>query len=374
MSTSQSMTSGAGRSSARHQRAARRWRGSLWGLALMLTLAMLLPGVSLLVGLAGPAGAQPAAETTNPRANFYRAVRAGEPGYTAVRGAETGVLIQNGGQNWRQLRNGPLALYGAWAMLVMVILLAMFFAVRGRVRLDGPRTGRLLARWSVVDRFVHWYTAVLFVIMAITGLSMLFGRAVLIPVFGKAANAAWAQIALTLHNTLGPALAIGVVLMIGLWMRHNLPTGTDLRWFLKGGGMLGRSHPDAGFANGGEKVWFWIVAIVGGVGVIVTGLMLDFQPSLPFLTRELAQDYHIVHVTAAFIWICVWLGHAYIGTLGSEGSFEAMWTGHVDETWARQHHNLWYEEVLVEAEEDARDADAQTQTSARATPATTGSS
>jgi hypothetical protein len=34
-----------------------------------------------------------------------------------------------------------------------------------------------------------------------------------------------------------------------------------------------------------------------------------------------------------------------IGTLGMEGAFEAMWTGEVDYNWAKEHHDLWLEQL-----------------------------
>ena len=35
----------------------------------------------------------------------------------------------------------------------------------------------------------------------------------------------------------------------------------------------------------------------------------------------------------------------YLGTIGLEGSYQAMRTGYVDETWAKEHHEYWYDEV-----------------------------
>ena len=53
-------------------------------------------------------------------------------------------------------------------------------------------------------------------------------------------------------------------------------------------------------------------------------------------------------------WVAVWFGHAYIGSVGSEGSLEGMTSGYVDENWARQHHNLWVQELEAAGDKPAR--------------------
>jgi formate dehydrogenase subunit gamma len=306
----------------------------------MMALSMLLPLTGYLYVGVQEASAQ-AVQDTNPRSNYWRAVREGASGYSAVKGQESGVLIHDG-NNWRQIRNGWVANYGAWFLFGVLVAIMLFFAVRGSVKVDGGPSGVKVKRWNVVERCVHWCTASLFVVMAVTGLSLLFGRQVLIPVLGGKGFAAWANIAMTLHNYLGPVLALGVFLMIVMWIRHNIPNGADLKWFLTGGGLIGKGHPDAGFANGGEKAWFWLIC-TAGVAVIVSGFVLNF-PNYGF-TRDQMQLANLVHGVLSMVWIAVWLGHAYIGSIGSEGSLEGMTTGYVDERWARQHHNVWVGEL-----------------------------
>ena len=283
-----------------------------------------------------------AVEETNPRANYWRAVREGIQGYTAVDGPEANVLIQNGGQNWRQIRNGITAQYGGWTLFLVAIAILVFFAVRGRVALEGGMSGLRVQRWTVFERIVHWFTAISFIVLAVTGLSMLFGRVLLIPLLGSQGFAAWASFAIAAHNYLGPFFSVGVLLMIIMWIRHNFPAKEDLAWFLKGGGIIGKGHPSAGRMNAGEKMWFWLVATVG-VAVIITGFVMNF-PNYG-QTRETMQIANFLHGGLSLLWIAVFLGHAYIGSLGSEGSLEAMTTGHVDVNWAKQHHDLWYEDL-----------------------------
>lgn len=333
------------------KRKSRHARIMLWSMAAILCGSMILPlSGYVYVGLVGDSMAQQAAQSeTNPRAQYWRAVREGNAGYVSSSGPyTTNTLIQNGGQNWRQVRNGPVATYGPWLIaLMLVAIVAFHIATRGGSKLEGPRSGKTVERWSVFERTLHWTTAILFIILAITGLSLLFGRAVLIPVLGSAGFAAWAGFAMNAHNFLGPVFVVGVLLEIVLWIRHNIPNATDIKWFAKGGGLFGKGHASAGRMNGGEKVWFWIIATVGVVAC-ASGLVMDF-PNLGFSRGDM-QLANVIHAVTAIIWVTVALGHIYIGTLGTEGSLEAMTTGRVSVEWAKQHHDLWYEEVKHTAE------------------------
>jgi len=328
----------------------RRTRIMLWSLAVILCGSLVLPLTGYVyVGLTGTSHAQ-SQEEGNPRADFWGAVRKSSEGYVASQGPyTTNTLIQNGGQNWRQYRNGPLSTYGPWVLAASLLGIGLLHLVTmGGVKLDEERSGRTVQRWSAFERYLHWFTAVLFIILAITGLSMLFGRAVLIPVMGSAGFAAWAQVALTLHNYLGPFFVVGVLLEILFWIRYNIPNAVDLKWFAKGGGIFGKGHPSAGRLNGGEKAWFWIIATFG-VAVCITGLIMDF-PNFGF-SRENMQLANLIHSAAGIIWVAVAMGHIYIGTAGTEGALEGMTTGRVSVEWAKQHHDLWYEEVKHTAEQ-----------------------
>ncbi len=314
-----------------------------WSFLIILGGTVLLPlGSYVYTGLSAQAAAE---EQSNPRANYWRAVRDGNKGYTAVIGPETDVLIQNGGQNWRQTRNGPVAGIMPWVLAVVVAALLLFLMIRGQLKLEHKPSGRTLRRWSLAERVLHWYTAVLFILLAVTGLSLLFGRAVLIPVLGASGFSAWAQFSIYVHNYLGPFFVAGVVLEIIAWIRFNLPEKTDWDWLKQGGGMVGKGkHPHAGRINAGEKLFtFWIGLVVLGIAVSITGLFL-----LGWIgsgMRETMQIANVVHSVTAVIYVAIMLGHIYLGAWGVEGAFEAMWKGEVSEEWAKQHHDKWYDEA-----------------------------
>lgn len=282
-------------------------------------------------------------EHGNPIANYWRTVREGQAGITTESGPYTSnVLIQNGGQNWRQIRNGLIVNYGGWLLGIVLLVIFLFFLVRGRVRVEAGYSGKRVVRFSPWQRIVHWYTAVTFILLGLSGLTMLFGRAVLIPLLGKDAFSALAELSKTVHNFTGPLFVVAVLMLIVTFVAANLPREGDLKWLLSGGGMLRGRHASAGFFNVGEKLWFWL-ASVAGILISLTGVILDF-PGFG-QSRELMQLSEIIHAGIAMIFIAVSFGHIYIGTLGMEGAIDAMAKGDVDANWAKQHHDKWYAEM-----------------------------
>ncbi|AHE97255.1 formate dehydrogenase subunit gamma [Thioalkalivibrio paradoxus] len=306
----------------------------------MVFLIVALPLTGYLLVGETAAKAQPGA--VNPLSETWRDARQGTAGVTAVIAPQANVLITDSGQNWRQLRNGPLATYGAWLMILALVALAALFLVRGRVQIDGGESGMTVERWTLFDRVLHWFTAILFILLAITGLSLLYGRAVLMPVIGQEAFASYAQAAIYVHNYLGLFFGVGLVLMVLKWIRVNVPKGHDLSWFLSGGGLLKGKHPHAGFVNAGEKLLFWTLA-VAGLAIVITGVILLF-PQLG-QSRETMQVSLLIHAAASIVVITFIFGHIYLATVAMKGSMAGMVGGRVDVNWARQHHDLWLKEL-----------------------------
>jgi formate dehydrogenase subunit gamma len=306
-------------------------RRGYWALGLLLTV--LLGGACYLAATGGD----------NPRADFWRLVRQGVSGYTAASSDGHFVLIQNGGENWREIRNLFLINIAPWILGTVLLAIGVFHLLIGGDKLKEPRSGLMVRRHSLGDRILHWYTAVLFIILAVTGLSLLLGRAGLIPVLGHAPVASYLGFAKLLHNFSGPLFLAGIFLEFILWFRQNIFHKRDLQWLKNMGGMIGSGpHPHAGKANCGQKIWFWLMVIFG-VMVGGTGILLDFP--LWGQSRYVMQISHVIHTAVAVLFVTASFGHMYMGSLGSEGAFEGMWKGEVDTSWAKQHSDLWYEEV-----------------------------
>jgi formate dehydrogenase subunit gamma len=327
----------------------------LVGAALVLVAAMLVP----LTGYVYVAVAQPQIETaanwqeTNPRSQYWQEARQGTQGYSAIKGPGANVLINNGGQNFRQIRNGPISTFGPWVLAVMLLGVAgMFVLSGGGQKVEKPLTGKRVPRWSTYIRVVHWIMAIAFLLLLITGLSLLFGRAVLIPLLGAEGFSAWAIAAKNIHNYTGPVFAVTLVLLVISMIRDNMPSKVDVDWFRKGG--FAGKHVPTGKLNAGEKLWFWFNAI-GGVVVAISGIVL-ILPNI-FEARSTMQLMLLVHAGLALLYIGGSFIHMYMGTLGARGALDAITKGHVSSEWAEQHHDLWYHEVRKDGQEFVSDED-----------------
>jgi formate dehydrogenase subunit gamma len=261
-------------------------------------------------------------------------------GRSTLPDARTSVLEQPAGRDWRQFHQVTLRWIGAIAILGMLAVLVLFYIIRGMVRIEAGRSGRTLVRFNAFERFVHWMTAACFIVLAISGLNVTFGKELLTPLIGPQAFASWSQWAKYAHNYLSFPFTLGVVLMFLMWIAWNFPTPTDFRWFKDGGGIIGSRHPPAGHFNAGQKLIYWIV-VLGGGAAAVTGYLLMF----PFYGTGVAgmQTAQMVHGIVGLVFIAIMLAHIYIGTIGMQGAFEAMGKGEVDVNWARQHHSIWLE-------------------------------
>ena len=262
-------------------------------------------------------------------------------GRVTIPDQRSGVLVQPEGRQWQQFRDVTLRWIGGIAILGMLAVLLIFYLTRGMVRLESGRSGRTIVRFNAFERFVHWMTATCFIVLAITGLNITFGRPLLLPLIGHEAFTEWSQWAKYAHNFVSFPFTIGVVLIFLMWIAGNIPNKVDVDWFKRGGGLMGRDHPPAYRFNAGQKGIYWIVVLGGGL-VAATGYQLMFPFYLTGI--EGMQVAHIVHSTVSVLFVAAMIAHIYIGTIGMEGAFEAMGSGTVDVNWARQHHILWLEE------------------------------
>jgi formate dehydrogenase subunit gamma len=302
----------------------------------------------------------------NPGTDLWRAVRqreGGASGLTRIDGVDSGVLIQKSGEDFRNYRNNDFIGAAGIVLAVAAGLVLLFFFIKGTIPIPDGRSGRKIRRFPDFDRVLHWFTAILFIFLGITGLTLLFGRYIVLPVIGPEAFSVIASACKEGHNLFGPLFLFSIAGMFIRWARRNIPHGYDLNWLMKGGGIIGTAHVKAGYFNAGEKIWFWSVMLLGLV-ITVSGLVLLFP--VGGQSREIMQLALVIHGIVAILFIAGSFGHIYIGTLGTQGSLESMSTGFVDENWAKAHHDLWYAEVKAQetteshggamsAEPDSRD-------------------
>ena len=292
-------------------------------------------------------------------APMWRDVGKGVAGYSSLpvhEAPEAGVLIQpfveypgsrltNAGEAWRQVRNNWIIPYGGSLLFIVALAIAIFYWRKGEIPLHGTPTGRQIERFTPFERAAHWSNAIAFVILSISGLVMAFGKFILQPVIGDTLFG-WLTYALkNAHNFAGPLFAVSLVVVFFTFVKDNLPAKGDLVWLLKGGGILsGKEVPSHRF-NAGEKVVFWGGVFLLGAVVVASGFVLDkIVPGMVY-ERGTMQVAHMVHAVATVLMMAMFLGHIYIGTIGMEGAYGAMRTGYVDETWAKEHHELWHADI-----------------------------
>jgi formate dehydrogenase subunit gamma len=253
------------------------------------------------------------------------------------------IIEHPAGRDWRHFHQVTLRWIGAIAILGMIVLLVVFYLTRGMIRLESGRSGRTIVRFNAVERFVHWMTATCFIVQAITGLNITFGKVLLLPLMSPQAFSDWSEWAKYAHNYLSFPFTLGVVLIFFMWIAGNIPNRVDWEWLKRGGGLVGHDHPPAYKFNAGQKAIYWL-QVLAGTAIVISGYVLIF----PFYgtdigSMELAQ---VVHGVIAMLFIALMIAHIYIGSIGMEGAFEAMGSGEVDVSWAKEHHSLWLEQEL----------------------------
>ena len=313
-------------------------------------------------------------------AEFWRAIRKGVRGSVSIPDKKAAQLVQSDGDEFRAFRNGKMASSGVTAMIVVILVLLVFFIIRGKIMIDAGRDpgGQTIERFNTLERFTHWMTASSFIILSVTGLNILYGKLFMPALIGKEAFATLSMWGKMSHNYIAWAFMIGIVMMFVLWVKDNIPSSTDIKWLAKGGGLFVKGvHPPAKRFNAGQKLIFWSV-VVGGGSLSTSGLALLF----PFELQMFAGTFKIINVFGfdfptvlsplqetqyALMWhgivglgmIVIIIAHIYIGSLGMEGAIDAVADGRVDRNWAKEHHGLWVEELDNQAKASAESQPAE---------------
>ena len=316
-------------------------------------------------------------------APMWRAVGQGVSGYTSLpqsQAPEAGNLIQpfvqypgsrlaSAGESWRQVRNNIVIPYGAALLLIAVGAMALFYFSKGTMELHGQETGRKIERFTPFERSAHWANAIAFCALAISGIVMAYGKFFLLPIIGSTLFG-WLSFALkNIHNFAGPLFAVSLVIVFVTFLKDNLPSKEDLVWLAKGGGLFSGTEVPSHRFNAGEKVVFWGGVLFLGLIVVGSGLVLDkLIPGLIY-ERSTMQIANLIHGVATLFMMAMFIGHIYMGTIGMRGAYKAMREGYVDETWAKEHHELWYKDIKAGKIPAQRSVPVSTATATPAKPA-----
>lgn len=309
---------------------------------------------------------------------FWRKLRHGGLGNVSIQDKGANLSIQSQGEDWRNFRNGPMKEYSVYGLGGVLVLLVLFYLLRGKIRIEHGRSDETVTRFISAERMAHWLLAVSFIILAITGLNVTFGKYFLPDLIGKDAFATITQGGKWLHNYVAFAFMVGLAMIFVMWVKDNFPNMYDVKWLLKGGGLFVKgSHPPSKKFNAGQKLIFWSV-ILGGLSLSLSGIALLF----PFETTMFADTFVLLnklgfqlptvvtplqeqqlatlwHAIVAVGLIVIIMAHIYIGSVGMEGAFDAMGSGEVDVNWAKEHHSIWAEKAIAEKAKNGADAPAE---------------
>jgi len=216
----------------------------------------------------------------------------------------------------------------------------------------------LIERYRPNERSNHWVTAILFILLAISGLAMFHPAMAWMAVF--LGGGQWTRI---IHPFLGVAMFLSFAWLVFRFWHHNLPEAGDVQWMKQIGDVLNNREeklPKIGRYNAGQKILFFVL-IACMVGLLLSGIVIwrvYFSGYFPIGLRRFAN---LLHAFLAFVIIMSIIVHIYAG-LWIKGSIKAMVQGSVSYGWARKHHPRWFEQVM----EDEKRAGIKTETAAEA--------
>ncbi|PLP97425.1 formate dehydrogenase subunit gamma [Cupriavidus pauculus] len=208
-----------------------------------------------------------------------------------------------------------------------------------------------ILRTGFIERACHWVLAFCFFEAACSGLSWFFpSLSWLSSVLGTP------QLARVLHPFFGIAVFLLLTFMFIRFAKHNMFVATDRIWLRNAGDVLRNRHGkplQIGKYNAGQKVLFWLImALI--CALLLTGLVIWRAYFATFFPIPVVRLALLGHALAGVGLILLILGHIHLA-IWVRGSITSMLTGHVSRTWARQHHDRWYEEVRLEQQsQDSR--------------------
>lgn len=178
---------------------------------------------------------------------------------------------------------------------------------------DGPQ----ILFFNFFTRIVHWIGAISFALLVITGLLIIFGA-----IFGGGAPI---RLARHIHIINAMVFAVIAVFMFLIWVKDMFPTLYDIKWiFILGGYLSKKKKPvPAGKFNAGQKAWFWLATVGGGImaytGYIIWGMNGDL---------DTVRLYTIVHNVLGMVLISLFLTHLYMSLFAIKGSLHSMISGY----------------------------------------------
>ena len=197
----------------------------------------------------------------------------------------------------------------------------------------------MILRYNMIERTIHWITALTYTYVLLTGLAFysphLYWIAALLG--GAPTSRFW-------HPIIALVFLAGIVWMLQAWRADMDITAVDRTW----GQAMNRyisnedaSLPPAERFNLGQKYFFWVMWWAA-LALLVSGVVLWFPEFIPWDLHALRSSAILLHEVAALITIGAFIIHVYMGTAMVRGGFSSIIRGEVSPAWAKAHHRLWY--------------------------------
>lgn len=222
------------------------------------------------------------------------------------------------------IRESFIKRYGGWLFLLVLGAAVLHYLIFGPHRVHVTDDDPEVQRFTLFERLVHWLAMLFWAFLSISG--------ILFFMHGESGAGALRH----LHGQIGAAFVLVLIALVMTWWRHAVFAKCDREWVCKLGGYLWiRADCPAGKFNAGQKAFFWIVAVLGGLVISGTGVWLMVgHGSAPAWVYTL-------HDLAAIALIAGIIGHVYLGVFANPGTIMSILSGRVKRSWAEKHHSEW---------------------------------
>jgi formate dehydrogenase subunit gamma len=199
------------------------------------------------------------------------------------------------------------------------------------------RRGELL-RYPIYTRFLHWMVALFFILSLLSGFALFSPHLFhwLTPLFGGGTTTR------VLHPWFGLGFTIFFFFQFLNWFVPMAWTRADSNFMSRikeyAANREKLEHEDTGYFNGGQKLYFWAIAL-SALLFLITGIPLWFDEAV---SRELTAVSYVIHGITALVMLGGFIIHVYQSTASEPGTFRSMINGTVTESWAWTHHPAWY--------------------------------
>jgi formate dehydrogenase subunit gamma len=196
-------------------------------------------------------------------------------------------------------------------------------------------------RYTPGERVNHWSVAILFILLAASGLA--FFHPAFYFLSWLLGGGPWARI---LHPFLGVLMFLLFLFMTLRYWNDNKIQPYDREW---GKHMVDfinnrdQALPPIDKYNIGQKQFFW-VQVACMFLLIASGVILWRPYFAALFPIPLIRIAAVVHAAAGFVLIIAVIVHVY-AAIWVKGTIRAMVRGSVSHTWARHHHPLWYRRI-----------------------------